>query len=90
MVCRDSLPRNEVNSIMMSLRLIPANSFILSLKVCALLVLTSFFLAASGETALAALACGDCHGYPPVDSATRDGATGRFPGSHDKHAGHRI
>jgi hypothetical protein len=31
--------------------------------------------------------CGDCHGNPPVDSATRSATTGRFPGSHNKHAG---
>lgn len=32
--------------------------------------------------------CGDCHGNPPVDNAAgRDAATGRFPGSHDMHAG---
>ncbi len=29
--------------------------------------------------------CGGCHGYPPVDSATR--ASGKFVGSHDKHVG---
>ncbi|MDT8423358.1 MAG: CxxxxCH/CxxCH domain-containing protein, partial [Desulfuromonadales bacterium] len=28
--------------------------------------------------------CAGCHDYPPVDGA-RDGATGRFVGSHDKH-----
>lgn len=31
--------------------------------------------------------CAGCHGYPPVDSTTRDASTGRFPGSHDKHVG---
>lgn len=31
--------------------------------------------------------CGDCHGNGPVDSSTRDGATGRFPGSHNTHWG---
>ena len=31
--------------------------------------------------------CSGCHGNPPVDNATRDGLTGRFPGTHDTHAG---
>lgn len=31
--------------------------------------------------------CANCHGNPPVDSATRDNATGQFPGNHSTHAG---
>ena len=31
--------------------------------------------------------CTDCHTNPPVDSATRNAATGLFRGSHNKHAG---
>ena len=38
-------------------------------------------------TTASALTCSDCHDYPPVDNPTRDGSTGRFPGSHNKHAG---
>ena len=31
--------------------------------------------------------CGDCHGNPPEDVASRGAITGMFVGSHDKHAG---
>lgn len=31
--------------------------------------------------------CSNCHGYPPTDSATRDGTTGQFPGTHNTHTG---
>ena len=55
-------------------------------KMTSVLAVT-LFLGAFTNTAFAALTCGDCHGNPPVDNATRDGSTGRFPGSHDKHAG---
>ncbi|PLX91994.1 MAG: hypothetical protein C0621_10445 [Desulfuromonas sp.] len=29
--------------------------------------------------------CAGCHNYPPVDSASRDAASGDFIGDHDKH-----
>lgn len=56
-------------------------------KIIFLLLLTACFIGAFGNTAFAALTCGDCHGNPPVDNAVRTGVTGGFPGSHDKHAG---
>lgn len=31
------------------------------------------------------LSCPSCHGMPPVDSATRNPATGGFPGNHQTH-----
>ena len=31
--------------------------------------------------------CASCHGLPPVDNATRDASTARFPGSHTEHTG---
>lgn len=39
------------------------------------------------QATTAITSCADCHGNPPVDNnAGRDGATGRFPGSHNQHA----
>ena len=55
-------------------------------KISFALLLAVFFTGAFGSSAFA-LTCGDCHGDPPVDEATRNGATGGFPGSHNKHAG---
>lgn len=45
-------------------------------------------LVPAGVTGIGAVGtCSACHGYPPVDNSTRNGATGTFPGSHNKHTG---
>lgn len=53
-----------------------------------LLTLLLIPLAIPGEVIAATgniTSCSDCHGYPPVDSATRDSATGSFTGNHSTH-----
>lgn len=51
-----------------------------------MLMLMPLALPGSANAATGAVTnCSACHGYAPVDSATRDFATGRFTGNHDTH-----